>query len=82
MHRAGLQLVFIITKNYISIQTHTHAYKQTSSGCANHYHHDKNISALYVSNMQHLNGKQERSLEMQIVSQEYNPFLPDFIIVK
>ena len=41
-----------------------------------------NIFALYVSNMQRLNGNQERSLEMQIVSQEYDPFLPCFIIVK
>ena len=74
-----------MTENYMSIQTHTHTHtciNKPPGGCANHYHHDRKISALYVSNMQHLNGKQERSSETQIFSQEYTPFLPCFIIVK
>ena len=63
---------YVRTHTHTHTQTHTckytvvcksmHAYiyiyiNKPLSGSANHYHHDRNIFALYVLNMQHLKWK-------------------------
>ena len=70
--RTSKYYILIITKNYVRTHTHVCMYvckytlvcksihihiSKPPGGSANHYHHDRNIFALYVSNTQHLKWK-------------------------